>query len=111
MTRTTLRKATVALLSGALLALAGCTAIVEDRVETRLANAGVPPAMASCMAAIWARDLSVSQIKRIGDFAGRIKAERQTLTVTGLIGQVREWNDPQTLAVVTTSAARCALTG
>src|SRR5690349_10350914 len=84
--------------------LGGCTAVVEDRVETRLADAGVPAGMAACMAEIWASELSVAQIKRIGEFASRVKAERATLTVPRLIDQVREWNDPQALGVVTSSA-------
>lgn len=103
------RTGAVALSASALLLLGACQAVVEDRVETRLAAAGVPAAMASCMAGIWASELSVAQIKRIGDFAGQLKEQRQTLTVAGLLDQVRAWNDPQALGVVTASAARCAL--
>ena len=89
--------------------LAGCSAVVEQRVETRLEEAGIRPAMASCMAEIWADKLSVSQIKKISRFAGAVQAERGTLTVGRLISHIGEWNDPQALGVVTTSAARCAL--
>jgi len=91
------------------LALSACSAIVEQRVETRLAEAGLPEGMASCMATIWADDLSVDQIRGIGDFADGVRQEGRDLTVDRLIGHAREWNDPRALAVVASSAARCAL--
>jgi hypothetical protein len=101
----------IRLAAGLALALAGsaCSAVVENRVETALAQAGVPAGMASCMAQIWAEDLRVEQIRGISRFAGRVRAERQTLTIPPLIGHVGEWNDPEALGVVTSSAARCAL--
>ena len=89
--------------------LAACSTVVEERVESGLADAGVPVSMASCMAGIWADELSVEQIRGISRFASQVRAERQTLTVGRLIDHVRDWNDPQALGVVTTSAARCAL--
>jgi hypothetical protein len=98
-----------AALAGVLLTLGGCQAVVEDRVESGLIEAGVPAGMATCMAGIWAKDLSVGQIREISDLAARLKAERQTLTVGRLIDHARAWNDPAALAVVASSAARCAL--
>lgn len=94
---------------GALLPLAAaCATIVEQRVENELADAGVPIGIATCMAEIWAEDLSVNQIRGIGRFASSVRNEDRQLTVGRLITYVREWNDPQALGVVTTSAARCA---
>lgn len=87
---------------------AACTTIVEQRVENELAEAGVPLGTATCMAEIWAEDLSIAQIRGIGRFAGSVRDKERRLTVGRLIGYVREWNDPQALGVVTTSAARCA---
>jgi uncharacterized protein YcfL len=86
---------------------AGCESVVEDRVEDGLTAAGVPAGMATCMANIWAQDLSVEQIRGISRLASRVQAERSTLTVGRLIEHVRT-NDPEALSVVTTSAARCA---
>ena len=91
------------------LPLSACTAVVENRVETALVNAGVPAGMAGCMAPAWANRLSVEQIRGIQSFANNVRVERSRLTVIRLIEHVRNWNDPQALAVVTTSAARCAL--
>lgn len=87
----------------------GCSTIVESRVETELAEAGVPSRMASCMAEIWADDLSVAQIRGISRFANSVKEEGRNLTVRALINHVRDWNDAEAFAVVSTSAARCAL--
>ena len=97
-----------AMLLAACAGLGACTSVVEDRVETGLTEAGIPAGMAVCMSEIWARDLSVSQIRRIADFARTVRAERQTLTAGRLLQHVGEWNDPQALGVVTASAARCA---
>ena len=86
----------------------GCSTVVEQRVETGLVEAGIPASIASCMAEIWADDLSVEQVREISRFADAVQDEEQTLTVGKLVDHVREWNDPQTLGVVSTSAARCA---
>lgn len=103
--------ACVALMASAILTplAAGCSAAVEQRVETGLAEAGLPPAMASCMAEIWADDLSVDQIREISRFADAVRDDDEALTVGRLVDHVRAWNDPEALAVVTASAARCAL--
>ena len=88
---------------------AGCSTMAEQRVEDGLAEAGLPAAMASCMAEVWADELSVEQIRGIARFADAVREEEDALTVGRLVDHVREWNDPQALGVVTTSAARCAL--
>ena len=89
--------------------LAACSTVVENRVETGLVEAGLPVSLASCMAEIWADDLSVDQIRGISRFADAVRDEDERLTVGRLIGHVGDWNDPQALAVVTTSAARCSV--
>lgn len=89
--------------------LAACSTVVENRVETGLVEAGLPLGLSSCMAEIWADDLSVDQIRSIQRFANAVRNEDERLTVGRLIGHVGDWNDPQALAVVTTSAARCAV--
>ena len=86
----------------------GCASAVESRVETGLAEAGVPAGMASCMATIWTDELSTSQIREISRLASRVREEQETLTVGRLIDHARQWGDAQALGVVTSSAARCA---
>lgn len=85
-----------------------CASIAKRRVETELAEAGIPANTSRCMAEIWASELSTGQIRGIGRFANAVRDEGRTLTLGRLIGHAREWNDAQALQVVTTSAARCA---
>ncbi|MET1753978.1 hypothetical protein ABVV53_00645 [Novosphingobium sp. RD2P27] len=99
------------ILSGALaicaLSLASCAAVVGDRVESALIDAGVPPAMAECMAPQWADRLSVSQIRGIQRFAKDVRADGRSLTAGRLLEHARTWNDPEALMVVASSAAQC----
>ncbi len=88
---------------------AGCSTIVEQRVDDRLVEAGLPTAMASCMAEIWTDELSVEQIRGIARFADAVREDGDRVTVGRLVDHASEWNDPRALGVVTTSAARCAL--
>ncbi len=98
-----------AIAAGLMLLAPGCSAVVEQRVETGLVEAGLSAAMANCMAPIWANELSVEQIRGISQLAGKLRAERQTLTVARLLEHASNWNDPKALGVMTSSAARCAL--
>ncbi len=94
--------------TSAALLLAACATVVEQRVETGLVDAGIPAGPAACMADRWAGSLSTDQIRGIARFADAVKDEGRTLTARQLIGHAAEWNDPQALQVVVTSAARCA---
>ena len=89
--------------------VAGCATGVERRVEAGLTDAGIPTRIASCMAEIWADDLSVGQIRGLARFADTVRGEGKGLTVNRLIDHVRDWNDPRALGVVTSSAALCAV--
>lgn len=100
--------ARLATIASAFALLAGCAAVVENRVESALTEAGVPAPAAACMAGIWAERLTVGQLQGIQRFATGVRAEGRQLTLLGLIGHVRSWNDPEAALVVTTSAARCA---
>ena len=98
----------IAAAGAAVTGLSSCAAVVENRVETALAEAGVPAGMANCMAPIWADRLSVKQIRGIQRFASNVRAEGGQLTPARLIDHARSWNDPQALQVVSTSTVRCA---
>lgn len=88
--------------------LPGCAAFAEHRIEASLTDAGIPSRVASCMAQAWTKELSVEQLRRISDFAEASRIERQKLTVPRLIGYIGASNDPAAMAVIATSAARCA---
>ena len=97
------------LIGAAATLIPACRAVVENRVETALVDAGLSAGMAGCMAPRWANRLSVEQIRGIQRFANNVRAEGGQLTAGRLIDHARSWNDPQALGVVVTSAARCAL--
>lgn len=104
-----MRKAiTFAAAAAAAVSLPACNAVVENRVEKALVDAGVPPGLAGCMAPIWTERLTVAQLRGIQQFANDVRAEGGQLTAAKLIDHARSWNDPDALLVVTTSAGRCA---
>ena len=97
----------VVTLASALL-LWGCAGMTESRVESSLADAGVPPRMAGCMAEKWVDRLSTDQIRDVSRFAKRLKADRERMTVALLVEHVAAWNDPEAVLVISSSAAQCA---
>ena len=102
------RAATITGAITAALLLAGCASVTEQRVESSLSDAGVPPQMASCMAGEWVDRLSTEQIKDVSRFAKRLKRDRERMTVSRLVDHVAAWNDPEAMVVISTSAATCA---
>jgi len=58
---------------------------------------------------LWSERLSVSQLQGIQRFASQVRGEGQRLTVARLIDHAASWNDSEAAMVVTSSAARCAL--
>jgi hypothetical protein len=93
----------------ALLTLGACSQPFEGRIAQRLAEAGLSDAMSRCMAERWVDRLSVLQLRRIASLADDLKAEGRRLTVGGLIGRVREMDDPEIVQVVSSSTLVCAL--
>lgn len=83
--------------------LAGC-AVPEARLRTGLTNAGLPRAMAACMAERMVDRLSLAQLMRIADLPRAREAE----TVSQFLRRIRALGDPEIVAVATSAAARCA---
>ena len=94
----------------ALVSLAGCSQAFEGRIADRLDAAGLSRPMSECMAERWVKRLSLFQLRRIQSLAGDLEAEGERLTLAGLIGRVREMEDPDIVEVVTRSTVVCALT-
>lgn len=92
----------------AVLALAGCSATVEDRVERGLVDAGVPKPMATCMAGRMASRLSVLQLRKLARLKPREGEADGPLTISEYLERVRRVDDPEVLEVAATSAAVCA---
>ena len=93
------------------LAFAACAQPFQGRVASRLADAGLSRAMADCMAKRWVDRLSLTQLQKISAVAEDLAKERSQgmLTIGRFVGRVRAVDDPEVFAVVSSSAAACAL--
>lgn len=94
-------------------AVSGCAQPFEGRVASRLTEAGLSRPMADCMARRWVDRLNVLQLRKISSLSEDLGKERSRgkLTVGRLIERVREVNDPEIFAVVSSSSLACALKG
>jgi hypothetical protein len=92
-------------------ALAACAQPFRGRVADNLAEAGLSPRMADCMAGIWVDRLNVLQLRKISDLSADLRREGRGLTVLRFVERVREVDDSEIFEVVSTSAARCAVSG
>lgn len=90
------------------LLLAGC-ATPEARVRSGLVDAGLPRPMAACMAERMVDRLSLLQLRRIGRIGDLREANMREITMDQFLHRTRALQDPEILAVVTTSAGVCSL--
>lgn len=88
------------------LLLGGCVSrIAEGRVRSALIANGLAPKYADCMADRLVDRLSIGQLRKLE----RLQGLGQTRTPAAFVAKVRSVNDSEALAVVTSSAAVCAL--
>jgi hypothetical protein len=88
------------------LVLTGCVSrIAESRVRAALLANGLSPKYADCMAECMVDRLSIGQLRKLE----RLQGLGQTRTPMAFVAKVRSVNDSEALAVVTSSAAVCAL--
>ncbi len=92
----------------AIFCLTGC-ATPENRVRSGLVDAGVPRPIAACMAERMVDRLSLLQLRRIGRLSDLRGANARQMSVEQLLRRSRALQDPEIWAVVSTSAAICAL--
>ncbi len=86
--------------------LAGCVSrIAESRVRAALIANGLAPRYADCMAGRMVDRLSIGQLRKLE----RLRGLGETRTPAAFVAKVRSVNDSEALAVVTSSAAVCAL--
>ena len=90
-------------------ALAGCSAIYENRVESKLVDAGLSPPVAACMAERMVDRLSRKQLHDIGRLAGA--GRKADMNLRQFLRQYRAAVDPEVYSVLTTAGLRCALAG
>jgi hypothetical protein len=83
--------------------LAGC-ATPEAQLRSGLANAGLSPQLADCMAHRMAGRLSLRQLLRLRD----LPRARESVGIGEFLHRVRALHDPEILGVTSSSAALCA---
>lgn len=96
------------IIMAASIAAAGCGAPLQSHIAGQLVEAGLPPAMAQCMAGIWAERLNVAQLRRIAQAAEEVAQVQDGQALGPLLERTRAMQDPEIIEVVTLSAARCA---
>lgn len=91
-----------------LFALSAC-ATPETRLRTGLQDAGLSPAMATCMADRMVNELSITQLRRLQSL-GSLKDDRMSdLSATEFLHKVRALRDPEILAETSMAAGACAI--
>ncbi len=97
-----------AMLILAMLGLAAC-ATPEQRVRSGLIEAGLSRPLATCMASRMVDRLSLLQLRRIGRLGDLRDANLREMTVDQFLRRARALHDPEIVAVMSTSAAICAI--
>ena len=88
------------------LLLTGCVSrIAESRVRAALIANGLPARTADCMAERMVDRLSIGQLRKLE----RLRGLGESRTPMAFVAKVRSVGDSEALAVVTSSAAVCAL--
>jgi hypothetical protein len=98
------------ILTVACLALAGC-ATPESRVRTALMNAGLNKPVANCMAGRMVDRLSLWQLNKLRGLQKLRDKKVRELTIEEFVKRSRALQDPEILAVISSSAVVCALDG
>ncbi len=95
----------------AVLAFTGCAKLAEDRVHDELVEAGLPDAMAECMAGRLAERLSLGQLRKLERLAPLEGEADVPLTIAEFLERVRRVDDPEVVEVTAAAAAVCAFSG
>ena len=104
------RRLGIGAMMAAALALTAC-ATPETRVRNGLIQAGLSRPMASCMARRMVDRLSLTQLRQLDRLSTLRDANPRELTAEQFLHRARALGDPETLAVMTSSAGICALRG
>jgi len=98
------------LLAPVLLALAGCAVTPEQRVNSALREAGVPPRVASCMAERMAARLSIEQLKELKALS-KLREPGEKMGPKHIMRSVEAIGDPEVVRVTTRAALGCYIAG
>jgi hypothetical protein len=96
------------ILLAAALILPGCAATYENRIESKLVDAGLSRSVAACMAERLVDRLSPAQLQSLGRLAGSKVGQ---MRVEDFLRRLRTTVDPEVFAVVTRVGVGCTLAG
>jgi hypothetical protein len=94
----------------AALALAGCNAAYENRIESSLTGAGLSEPVAACVAERMVDQLSKSEIRAIARLGGKAKDRPKGMSLTQFLARHRGELDTRTYGVLTRAGVVCAIT-
>lgn len=95
-------------LAATALILSSCAQIAEPRVRSALSDTGLSPRNADCMAGRMVDRLTIAQLRKLEALSGQNRQTLGQLSLADYIGLVRRIDDPEVVAVTTSSAALCA---
>ncbi len=101
----------VALALGAWIWLGGLDRVTEGRVRTALAEAGIPEALAQCMAPRMVDRLSIVQLRKLERIGAQDGEYPVPLSTTEALARIRRVDDREAIEVTAAAAGRCALQG
>ncbi len=93
-----------------LIALAGCVATPEQRVNAALQQAGVPSPVAHCMAERMVAKLSIAQLKELKALA-KDHEPGEKMSAKHILKRVATIGDPQIVEVTSRAAIGCYIAG
>ncbi len=97
-------------LPAALLALAGCGAVYENRIETALVGAGLKEPVATCIAERMVDQLSKSQIHDIARLKDRVDKDLPKMSAREFLRRHGGELDAHTVSVLTRAGVVCSVT-
>jgi len=95
--------------ASALLMLAGCGAVAENRIETALTDAGLSAPMSSCIAERMVDKLSLDQLRSIGRLKDKAGDRPKDMGLPEFLLAHRSDLDPEVYAVIARAGVGCAL--
>ena len=104
-------KLPLSVLIGGALTLTACASTAERRIENSLIDAGLPRGLSSCMANRLSENLSVTQLRRVADFADGFEGRVEDMTIGEIGRKFRPLGDAALITTIGRAAAGCAISG
>jgi hypothetical protein len=101
---------TLATLTVAVVALAGCAGLAKPSVRSALVDAGARPRVADCMAERMTDRLSIEQLQKLKRVEAAPGEKTSDLSAVEIVERVSRVGDPEVVAVTASAGAVCSVT-